>query len=159
MRYLLLLIAASISVIKASPIDDLRRQINKLENDLQAEIHGNNDLRKKVEKLEDKLDKESHQNNGLRKDVEKLQKQVRKLKIRVTDLETASTLVLEVMPYLSKAVEGETITLNQREFTHLVSLIPLQSISPNIIFDGASYTVEISNILSSLMVKIVEIFA
>jgi len=155
MRYLILLLAtASIATIKTTPLDDLRRRIDKLEADLQTEIHSNNNLQKKAEKLDDQLDKETQKNNGLRKEVEKLQKQVRKLKVRVRKLETASGIVLEVMPDFIKAVADSTITLSQTEFSHLVSLIPLQIITPNMELTGATYTIEISNILWALITKI-----
>lgn len=154
MRFLILLAALGVVAIKASPIDDLRKQLTKIENDLQTEIQKNN---KKIEQLED-IVKDNH-HNGLRERVEKLEKQVRKLKSRVTSLEEANAATLSVMPYLTKAVGELTITLNQQEFTRLVSLIPLQSISPNITVNGATYTVELSNILNALTAKMLNILA
>jgi len=155
MRYLFLLAVISIPALKASPIDDLRKQINKIDNDLQAEVNKTKELQKKIDQLEG----DNQHNNGLRKEVEKLQKQVKKLKTRVTRLEEASAVVLSVLPYMTKAVQELTVTLNQQEFTRLTSLIPLHSISPNITVNGATYTVELSNILNALMVKIVSILA
>jgi hypothetical protein len=158
MRYLALLLAVtSIATIKTSPIDDLRKRVDKLETDLQAEVSKNNDLRKRVDKLEDKLQDEVHKQNELRVLVAKLKKKSHKLKARIVKLEHASHIVLEVMPDFIKTVEGTTITLSQPEFSHLVSLIPLQSITPNIELNGATYTIEISNILWALTAKITSI--
>lgn len=159
MRYLILLVtAASIATIKSSPIDDLRKQITNLTTDLQALTNTNKDLQKKLQQLEDQL-KESNHNDGLSKRVEKLEKQVHKLKSRLNNLEAASEAELSVLPYLTRTVSGITVTLTQQEFTRLVSLIPLQSISPNITVNGATYTVELSNILNALTVKMLNILS
>lgn len=152
MRYLILLATATaISSLQAAPIDT---KVNQLIADFQAEVTKNDSLRKEVAALATHVQDLQQKVAQQEQQEAKSKNKIKKLKTEVNQLETAAHLIAAIMPELIQVADGATITLSQRAFTRLVSLIPLQSISPNIELNGATYTIDLRTLLTALMQQI-----